>query len=273
MTIYEFAKQITLEAGENIRRQLKNELVIETKSNPNDLVTNMDKETEALLAQKIKEAYPDHMIIGEEGHGKDIHSTDGVVWVIDPIDGTLNFVHQQQNFAISIGIFIDGNKYAGLVYDVMKEILYHAEAGKGAYANEEQLPMIHDTTLPVSIISMNPNWLTKSFTRDIYTPIIVDARSARSYGSAALDFVFVALGIVDSYMTLRLHPWDFAGGMIIAEETGAVVTNQLGEPLSILESNSILVANKNLHKELLDGYLMPFNAELSELHKGLFKSR
>lgn len=273
MTIYEFAQQIIIEAGENIRRQLKNELVIETKSNPNDLVTNMDKETEALLVRKIKETYPEHLIIGEEGHGKNIHSTTGVIWVIDPIDGTLNFVHQKRNFAISIGIFKDGKKYAGLVYDVMQDVLYHAEAGKGAYANHQRLNPIQSTSLAVSIISMNPNWLTKSFTRDIYSPIIVDARSARSYGSAALDFVYVALGIVDSYMTLRLHPWDFAGGMIIAEETGAVVSNQLGEDLSILESNSILVANPQLHDELLTNYLTPFKDELFEIHKGLFKSR
>ncbi|UTH14542.1 inositol monophosphatase family protein [Macrococcus equipercicus] len=273
MTIYEFAEQIIYEAGQNIKNKLALELTIETKSNPNDLVTNMDKETEQLLVERINQAYPDHHIIGEEGHGKEVDTLDGVVWIIDPIDGTLNFVHQQQNFAISIGIFKDGEKYAGLVYDVMNDNLYHAIAGEGAYLNDMKLGALADTTLKRSIISLNPNWLTKDWIKDVYTPIVKDARSARSYGSAALDFVFVAVGIVDSYMTLRLHPWDFAGGMIIAEETGAVVSNQMGETLHPLQSNSIIVANQQLHREIVSGYLSRYEKELTELHQGMFSSR
>ncbi|TDM05146.1 inositol monophosphatase family protein [Macrococcus lamae] len=273
MTIYEFARRIILEAGQNIKDKLKLELTIETKSNPNDLVTNMDKETEQFLADKINQTYPDHRIIGEEGHGSDIDTLEGVIWIIDPIDGTLNFVHQQQNFAISIGIFKDGEKYAGFVYDVMNNNLYHAIAGKGAYLNDRQLATLQSTELKRSIISMNPNWLTKDWTKDVYSPIVKDARSARSYGSAALDFVFVATGIIDSYITLRLHPWDFAGGMIIAEETGAIVSNQLGEKLHPLKSNSILVANPELHHEILNVYLMNYKDELENLHQGMFSSR
>ncbi|TDM03901.1 inositol monophosphatase family protein [Macrococcus carouselicus] len=273
MSIYEFAKSIALLAGERIREELSQELIIETKSNPNDLVTNMDKATEVFLVDRIKETYPDHHIIGEEGHGKDITSADGYLWIIDPIDGTLNFVHQQQNFAISIGIFHNGEKYAGVIYDVMNDKLYHAEAGKGAYLNEEKLPMLKNTALVTSIISMNPNWLTKDRTREMYVPIIRTARSARSYGSAALDFAYVALGIIDSYITLRLHPWDFAGGLIIAEEVGAVVSNQLGEKLDPLHSNSILVANQTLHQELLADYLLPFESHLRLIHSGPFSHR
>lgn len=273
MTIHEFAKEIILEAGQNIKDNLSRELIIETKSNPNDLVTNMDKETEQLLVDRIKRTYPDHVIIGEEGHGKDVNSLEGVIWIIDPIDGTLNFVHQQQNFAISIGILKDGKKYAGLVYDVMNDRLFHAVAGEGAYLNEVHLNNVQDTVIETSIISMNPNWLTKEWIKEVYSPIIADARSARSYGSAALDFVYVASGIVDCYMTLRLHPWDFMGGQIIAEETGAVVTNQLGEALDPLKSNSILVANPKLHHDILNGYLKTYEKQLREIHQGMFTSR
>ncbi|GGA97830.1 inositol monophosphatase family protein [Macrococcus hajekii] len=273
MSIYEFAMSIARLAGEKIREQLSHELVIETKSNPNDLVTNMDKATEAFLVAEITKHYPDHQIIGEEGHGKTITSTDGYLWVIDPIDGTLNFVHQQQNFAISIGIFHNGEKYAGIVYDVIDDKMYHAQAGQGAYLNDRPLPMLKETQLATSIISMNPNWLTKDYTYEMYAPIIRTARSARSYGSAALDFAYVALGIIDSYITLRLHPWDFSGGMIIAEEVGAVVTNQLGDKLDPLHSNSILVANSSLHKEILEQYLEPHHTALESIHKGTFSNR
>lgn len=273
MELYEFLKDITLQAGQNIRNQLNEPLEIETKSNPNDLVTNMDKATEQFLLERIQKTYPDHRVIGEEGNGKDIDNLDGVIWIIDPIDGTLNFVHQQENFAISIGIFIDGKKYAGVVYDVMRDILYEARAGQGAYKNGVPMDPIDSTSIKTSIISMNPNWLTKSFTRDIYAPIIKDSRSARSYGSAALDFAYVATNKINAYVTLRLHPWDFAGGLIIVEEVGGVVTNQLGEPLNLLTANSIVVANKALHAEILNDYLQPFHTELLALHTGQFSKR
>lgn len=273
MELYEFLKDITLQAGENIRNQLNEPLEIETKSNPNDLVTNMDKATEKFLFDRIQSMYKDHRIIGEEGSGKDIENLDGVIWIIDPIDGTLNFVHQQENFAISIGIFIDGKKYAGVVYDVMRDVLFEARAGHGAYRNGKKLAMLTDTPLKTSIISMNPNWLTKDFTRDIYVPLVKDSRSARSYGSAALDFAYVASNKINAYVTLRLHPWDFAGGLIIVEEVGGIVTNQLGEPLNLLTANSIVVGNKGLHQEIMQDYLFPHKAALERIHQGAFKKR
>lgn len=273
MELYNFLKDITLQAGENIRKQLNEPLLIETKSNPNDLVTNMDKATEKFLFDRIQDTYPDHRIIGEEGSGKDIDNLNGVIWIIDPIDGTLNFVHQQENFAISIGIFIDGVKYAGVVYDVMRNILFEARAGHGAYKNGVKLENITETPLATSIISMNPNWLTKDFTRDIYIPLVRDSRSARSYGSAALDFAYVASNKINAYITLRLHPWDFAGGLIIVEEVGGIVTNQLGEPVNLLTANSIVVANKSLHTEIMNDYLSPFKLELEKIHQGRFSKR
>ena len=102
-------------------------------------------------------------------------------------------------------------------------------------------------------------------------PIIDEARSTRAYGSAALDFVHVARGITSAYLTMRLHPWDFAGGLIIAEEVGAVVTNLLGQSLNILEANSIVVGNKQIHDELLTQYFLPHKALLEEIHTERFK--
>lgn len=273
MELFEFMKQIVYQAGSNIREQLNKPLLIETKSNPNDLVTNMDKETEQLMYDAIMEAYPEHHIIGEEGSGRDITSMEGTVWIIDPIDGTLNFVHQQENFAISVGVFVDGKKYAGVIYDVMRDTMYSARAGHGAYKNEEPIVPLVDSELRQSIISMNPNWLTKDYTKDIYSDIVIKARSARSYGSAALDFAYVATGKVDAYITLRLHPWDFAGGVIIAEEVGAVVTNQMNEPLDMLYANSIMVANKALHEEIYTQYLKPHSAALDSIHQERFHRR
>src|SRR4051794_26248387 len=96
------AKQWVMEAGDKIRDSFNKTLNIETKSNPNDLVTNIDKEIEQFFIDKIRQVYPNHRILGEEGFGDEISNLDGVVWIIDPIDGTMNFIHQQRNFAISL---------------------------------------------------------------------------------------------------------------------------------------------------------------------------
>lgn len=271
MEIYNFAYELIKEAGKNIRNAIDDEIQIETKSNPNDLVTNIDKETENWLFENILKKYPEHKILGEEGHGRDIEDTDGVIWIVDPIDGTLNFVHQQENFAISVGIFVNGEKYAGFVYDVMNDKMYHACVGKGAWLNDEQLSTIADSELKRSLISTNPIWLTKPKISSIYTSIVDVARSTRAYGSAALDFANVAQGNTSAYITMRLHPWDFAGGMIIAEEVGAIVTNQLGEKLNILEANSILIGNKQIHRELLEDYFLKHEELLREIHGERFK--
>ncbi|EHJ08744.1 inositol-phosphate phosphatase, partial [Staphylococcus simiae CCM 7213 = CCUG 51256] len=251
MALYEFAHGLILEAGIKIRQLMEQDLTIDTKSNPNDLVTNVDKATEVFINDMIKHTYPDHQVIGEEGHGHDINSYKGVVWVVDPIDGTLNFVHQQQNFAISIGIFVDGQAYAGFVYDVVKDELYHAKAGEGAYCQHQKLKKLENTALKTSIIGINPNWLTKPVIGPIFKDIVNDSRSARAYGSAALEIVAVATGQLAAYITPRLQPWDFAGGIIILQEVQGTASNLLGEPLLINLPNSVLIANSKVHQEIL----------------------
>lgn len=117
--IYETAKRWIYEAGTEIREHMNDPLDIETKSNPNDLVTALDKQTEKFFVDRIHQAYPEHHIIGEEGFGDTLSSVDGTIWIIDPIDGTMNFVHQKRSFAISIGILHNGIGEIGFVYDVM----------------------------------------------------------------------------------------------------------------------------------------------------------
>lgn len=270
MALYDFAKGLVLEAGNKVRLMMKEDLNIETKSNPNDLVTNVDKATEDYIFEMIHQNYPEHKVIGEEGHGHDLKDINGVVWVVDPIDGTLNFVHQQENFAISIGIYHEGQPYAGFVYDVMRDILYHTKVGEGAYENNHPLEKLKSTQLKTSIIGINPNWLTKPIMGPIFTPIVNDARSARAYGSAALEIVSVAKGQFDAYLTPRLQPWDYAGGLMILNEVGGKGSNLLGDALTINQPNSIVMANPSLHDELLNNYLNEFEETLRKHHKRRF---
>ncbi|MGD6818396.1 inositol monophosphatase family protein [Metabacillus sp. 84] len=251
------AKSWVREAGERIRSSFATSLSIQTKSNPNDLVTNMDKETEQFFISKIKETYPDHRILGEEGYGHEIEDEKGIIWIIDPIDGTMNFVHQQRNFAISIGIYEDGIGMIGLIYDVVQDELYHAVKGQGAFMNETPLPVLEKREVKESIIGLNATWITENKRIDpsVLAPLVRHSRGTRSYGSAALEFAYVASGRLDCYITMRLAPWDFAAGLILLEETGAVATTVDGEDVNVIGPNSILAARDGLHQEIFSTYL------------------
>jgi myo-inositol-1(or 4)-monophosphatase len=255
--IYSNALHWVKEAGEKIRLSFDQTLNIQTKSNPNDLVTNIDKETEQFFISKIRGAYPDHHILGEEGFGDKLESLEGIVWLIDPIDGTMNFIHQQRNFAISIGVYENGVGKIGLVYDVVHDELYHAVRGNGAFLNDKPMPVLQSRSVKESIIALNATWVMENRRIDhhLLIPLVRDARGTRSYGTAALEMVFVAAGRMDAYISMRLSPWDFAGGAVIVEELGGVVTNLRGEKLDFLSKDSLLVARPGLHETILHDYL------------------
>ncbi|XJZ28357.1 inositol monophosphatase family protein [Bacillota bacterium Lsc_1132] len=251
------AKQWIKEAGDRIRSSFDKTLNVQTKSNPNDLVTNMDKEIEQFFIAKIRETYPDHQILGEEGFGDEIEHLHGIVWMIDPIDGTMNFIHQQRNFAISLGIYEDGIGKIGFVYDVVHNELYHAQKGQGAFLNGKRLPMLKEAKVNEAIIALNATWVIENrrIDHNLMIPLVRDARGTRSYGTATLEMIYVATGRVDAYISLRLAPWDYAGGTIIVEELGGVVTNLRGEKLDFLSKDSVFAAKPGLHGTILKNYL------------------
>ncbi|MBB6443693.1 inositol monophosphatase family protein [Bacillus benzoevorans] len=251
------AKQWMKEAGEIIKSSLSRTLKIKTKSNPNDLVTEMDQAIEQFFIKNIKETYPGHRIIGEEGFGDKVTQLDGIVWLIDPIDGTVNFVHMQRNFAISIGIYEDGIGRIGLIYDVIRDELYHTIRGNGVFMNDLPLEQLDTVQVPEAIIGLNTTWVTKNtrINPAILGALVKDLRGTRSYGSAALEMASVAAGRLDGYITLRLAPWDFAAGKIMVEELGGYVTDLTGKSINLLGQNSVLVAKPGLYEEILKNYL------------------
>jgi myo-inositol-1(or 4)-monophosphatase len=253
-----YAKLWTKEAGVKIRSSFSTTLNISSKSNANDLVTNIDRDIEQFFIEKIRKTFPQHRILGEEGFGDELDHSEGVVWLIDPIDGTLNFIHQQRNFAISVGIYENGIGMIGLIYDVVHDEMYCAMKGKGAFINDKPIPVLKETNVNKAIIGINASWAVENKRIDFrkIVPLIQDARGTRSYGSAALELVYVATGRIDAYISMRLAPWDFAAGVIIVEELGGVSSNILGEKLNILEKSSVFVAKPGLHQEILDQYLL-----------------
>ncbi|APH05399.1 inositol monophosphatase family protein [Bacillus weihaiensis] len=251
------AKEWVKEAGEIIRKSFDSALSIQFKSNPNDLVTNMDKEIEQFLISRIQTTYPNHRILGEEGYGDDVTDLKGVVWIIDPIDGTMNFVHQQRNFAISIGIYEEGVGYIGLIYDVVHDELYHAFKGEGAYMNDIRLPKLDSVPIEEAIIGISPVWVTenKRIDHTKIIPIVKKVRGTRSYGSAAMECAYVASGRLDAYMTMRLAPWDFAAGLVLVNEVGGKATTLEGTELDLLSKNTFFIGESSLHKHLLEEYI------------------
>ncbi|MCM3568756.1 inositol monophosphatase family protein [Neobacillus mesonae] len=256
-TVYTNASQWVKEAGERIRASFQETLTIRTKSNPNDLVTDIDQEIEQFFISKIRGQYPEHKILGEEGYGDEFEQLDGIVWMIDPIDGTMNFIHQQRNFAISIGVYENGVGQMGIIYDVVHDELYHAIRGNGAYFNDKRILPLKERNVKESIIALNATWVMENhrINHELLIPLARAARGTRSYGSAALEIVYVATGRVDAYISLRLSPWDFAAGAILVEELGGVITNLRGERLDYLSKDSFFAARPGLHQEILTDYL------------------
>lgn len=232
-----------------LRESFHQALVIEEKANARDLVTQMDKATEAFFVEKISEYYPNHRIIGEEGTGRDCLDTDGTIWVIDPIDGTMNFIKQHNYFGIMIGIFQDGQPVAGYIYNVMAEDLYYGIVGEGVYLNHKPLTPLPLKSLSESLVCGNIN----NFIEDTYHMQRIQAASlgARSYGAAALELIGLIRGEVGAYFSVGLNPWDFAAGYAICQAMGFKATNLEGELPSILKKTPILFARPEIHQEVL----------------------
>lgn len=257
-TIYNKAKEWVMEAGANIREKINDPLVINTKSNPNDLVTRMDEETEHFFVTNIKKSYPEHFVLSEEGYGDQLQSLDGTIWIIDPIDGTMNFVHQKRNFAISVGIYHDGVGEIGLIYDVMNDVLYSAKSGEGAYKNNVRIPKLStEKKIEESIVGLNHFWLCENRLIDeqVMQEFVKTVRGTRTYGSAALEFAFVAEGIIDGYLTMSLSPWDIAAGIVIVNEVNGVTSTVHGERVNMLDKNSILTCNPALKDQIVNDYM------------------
>lgn len=250
------------EAGEMLKDSLTHSLQVKMKSNPNDLVTEMDYKIERYLTKKIKSVFPDHLVLGEEETGADINTTDGILWIIDPIDGTTNFVHQKFNFAISVAIVENGVGKVGIVYNVMHDEWYSAVQGEGAYLNKVRLPEVTPTSLTEAVIGLNGRWLAREqrLGGQSLHRMVRKSRSVRSYGSASIELAFVAAGRLDSYISFGLSPWDYAAGLVMLKEVGIVTSDFKGNPPSYLKSGAILAARPNLHEELLE-YVYEHNQE------------
>ncbi|OLO40740.1 inositol monophosphatase [Alkalihalophilus pseudofirmus] len=247
--IKELAITWVKEASNQLKASLEETIHVETKSSPDDLVTEMDRKIEQYFLQKIQMNFPNHAFLGEEGISSEEFDNRDTIWIIDPIDGTTNFVHQQYNFAICVAVYHKGEGKVGIIYDVMNDELFHAVAGQGAFRNEERLESLAPVKVDKAIIGLNARWLL--YKGKAFQPIVVDlvrqVRGVRSYGSAALEMAYVASGRLDGYISLRLSPWDFAAALVLLNEVGGCYSTFYGEPLAILKASSVFVGKPQFH--------------------------
>ncbi|NWF49291.1 MAG: inositol monophosphatase [Ignavibacteriaceae bacterium] len=243
---------ISKKAGEIIREAFGKNIFVEFKTNESNLVTEVDKRSEQTIIEFIKKKYPQHGILAEEGSGSNVDSD--VVWVIDPLDGTTNYAHRLPIFSVSIGVQKNGETIAGVVYDVMQDIIYSAELNSGAYLNSKRMRVSETSLLSRALlvtgfpyhIAENPENAFKRF--EVLTKA---SRGMRRLGSAAIDFCYLADGVFDGFWEVSLNPWDMCAGKLIVEESGGLVTDFDGSPMTIY-SKRMLASNGKIHGQMVE---------------------
>lgn len=222
------------------------------KTSYKDLVTTVDKRNEQWLDRRLKEIDPGCRIISEEGFGDQVADLSGHVWIVDPLDGTMNFVMQQHRYAIMLGLFIDGQPTAGYIMDVDTATLYHGGPQSGVFLqtptaiNRLQPPAnkgLHD-----SLVSVNSMMILKG--QHNLRQVALTARGLRMYGSAGLEITDVLTGRLGAYISW-LKPWDAAAGRIMAAALNLTFVKIDGTPADVLSSNSVLIATNNAAREIL----------------------
>jgi myo-inositol-1(or 4)-monophosphatase len=234
-----------LRAGYNKEHQVNYKGVI-------DLVTEVDHQSEAFLLGEIKSKFPDHHIVAEESGVTRGNDENG--WLVDPLDGTVNYAHHIPIFTVSIAYAFQGRLRLGAVYDPMRDEMYTAERGQGAFLNGVPLHVSDVTELQKSLLVTGFPYDAWNTPQDNFANFVHFAKrtqGVRRLGSAALDLCYVAAGRFDGFWEMSLKPWDVAAGGLICEEAGARVTNVNGEMDYISPPQSVIAAAPGIHEQML----------------------
>ena len=244
----EYAVRLALGAAELIRRTDRRELDVDSKSTSTDLVTAVDHASERWLIEQIMRDRPGDAVLGEEG-GSHLGTT-GVRWVLDPIDGTVNFVLGLPQYAVSVAAQVDETFVAGAVCNPVSGELFHATLGGGSWLGERRLSGPRAVDLDRAVIGTGFGYDREQRSRQaaVAAAVLAHVADIRRIGSAALDLCSVACGRLDGYFEAGLNPWDYGAGALIAAEAGCAVSGLRGEPLS---SRMAVVAAPELAPPLL----------------------
>jgi myo-inositol-1(or 4)-monophosphatase len=240
-------------AGRNLKRDLGEvEHLQVSMKGPRNFVTAADRKAEEIVREELAKARPDYGFLGEEG-GESQGTDKSHRWIVDPLDGTTNFLHGIPHFAVSIALERDGVIVAGLVYNPANDDMFFAERGKGAFLNDRRIRVAARTKLNDAIVVCGlPHYGRGDLELARHEIAAAQANFAglRRYGAAALDLAWVAAGRFDAYWERDLSPWDMAAGIILVREAGGFVSDIDGGE-AIFGKNQIVAGNDTMHRELL----------------------
>lgn len=254
MELADFMQDMARGAGQIVKDRYHTAKTWKQKTDRGDIVTEVDELSEAYIVERIIKDYPSHCIMCEEG-GMLGNEAGDYVWIIDPVDGTRNYMMGIPFFCVSIGIARNGVAEMGAIYDPIHDEMFFAERGKGAFLNGVKITVSAEKSLEDSLV--NVSWVKrkvdgKKFVRYV-EEISKDTSYFRRMGSAALVMAYVADGRMDAYMQGGLNPWDVAAGVVLIEEAGGVVTDFKNRPIDLTKKDiEIVTANPDIHGILMN---------------------
>ena len=258
----QIACRAAAEAGERIREKVHHIKRISLKTSESDLVTEVDKQAEEIIRSTLLHAFPDHDILGEEGvpPGKEasIRALEekldkDYLWIVDPIDGTTNFIHGFPFFCVSIALAVKGELQLGVIYDPMRDDWFVAEKGNGATLNGETVRVSQEERLSESLIASGfpPAKNGPSMDRKAFFVLLPKVRNIRVAGSAALELAYVAAGRLSGFWEINLNAWDIAAGALLVSEAGGEISDTLGNPYD-LRARNVVATNGRIQQQVID---------------------
>ncbi|KAG5443193.1 Inositol monophosphatase 2 [Clonorchis sinensis] len=255
MVRMDFVKTLAKKAGQIIKDGYYTIGFADEKASYADLVTEYDRKVEEFLKAEILAVHPDHKIIAEEGYSGSAVLTQEPTWIIDPIDGTSNFVSRFPFICVSIAFYVEKEPVLAVVYNPIQQQMYSAEKGHGAFLNEEPIHVTNEKDMSKALIltdwggDRQPENLDKKTNN--MRRIISKARGLRTMGSAALHICQVAGGTGDGFYEFGIHCWDYAAGLLIVREAGGFCCNYDGSPVDLMSRNVICASTPELAHSLI----------------------
>ena len=241
-------------AGGDVLRRWSNKFSAREKG-PRDLVTEADLESQQVIREILLTNFPDHNFLGEEDTEADVAALlkSELCWVVDPLDGTANYVHQLQTYAVSIALVQNGQPIVGVIFDPVTNDCYAAEKGKGASCNGQPLSVSKCTQIDQAMIaaSFSANVSRESKEIGRFLEVLLQCQALRRLGSAALNLCYLAAGQLDAYWATSVKAWDVAAGLLIVEEAGGSVNALDGGPVDLVDPVFASAATSELQQQLL----------------------
>jgi myo-inositol-1(or 4)-monophosphatase len=252
----DFALSTARQAGQLLRDHYHQKHIVQHKSSRIDLVTEADLASERLIVGAMRGRFPDHAILSEEGLG-DLSEMAGEtpnLWVVDPLDGTINYAHGYPVWGLSIAHVEHGRVVLAVCYDPLRDEIFWAERGQGAWCNGQRMRVSGTVRLQDALVATGFAYKRATLVDNNlaeFCAIMPRVQGVRRGGAAVLDLAHLADGRLDAYWEMHLNPWDWAAGYLLIQEAGGNMTDMHGEPW-LLESNHTAASNGVLHDELLE---------------------